>query len=106
VTAAIRNAASCSLRSLATLSMERRRLRWRVRQWGPWTCTVLSYDAAKQRVKLSDGWGYTRSFPISQVWLAPAEAGTGRRRLYIALLTAGATAGAVIGSLITVLLLD
>ena len=73
--------------------------------WGPWTCTVLSYDAAKQRVKLSDGWGYTRSFPISQVWLAPAEAGTGRRRLYIALLTAGATAGAVIGSLITALLL-
>lgn len=37
------------------------------RLWGPWTCTVIGYDSAKQRVKLSDGWGYTKTFPVSEV---------------------------------------
>jgi hypothetical protein len=75
--------------------------------WGTWTCTVVAYDAAKQRVKLSDGWGYTRTFPIADVWLAPVktEATTARTRVYAMLLGAGAAAGALIGSIITALLL-
>lgn len=75
--------------------------------WGPWTCTVVTYDSVKQRVKLSDGWGYTKSFPVSEVWLAPAKADSRstRRRVYAMLLGAGAAAGALIGSIITAMVL-
>lgn len=76
--------------------------------WGPWTCTVVSYDKAKQRLKLSDGWGDTKVFPVSEVWIAPpkkADAGTARTRLFVALIGAGAGLGAVIGSTITALLM-
>lgn len=74
--------------------------------WGPWTCSVVAYDPAKKRVRLSDGWGTTRSFPISELWLAPskADAGAARRRVY-ATLMAGAGIGALIGSLLTALLI-
>jgi hypothetical protein len=75
--------------------------------WGPWTCTVVAYDAAKQRVKLSDGWGYTRTFPVSEVWLAPAKADprTTGRRVSAILLGVGAAAGALLGSIVTALLM-
>jgi len=75
--------------------------------WGPWTCSVVAFDAARQRVKLSDGWGSTRAFPVSEVWLAPSktDSRTARRRAYTLLLGAGAAAGAVIGSIITGLLM-
>lgn len=75
--------------------------------WGPWTCSVVAYDPAKQRVKLSDGWGSTRTFPVAEVWLALADADpqAARRRVYATLLGAGAAMGALIGSIITVLLI-
>jgi len=75
--------------------------------WGAWTCTVVAYDAEKQRVKLNDGWGYTRKFPVSEVWLPRAEAAPGPagKRIYGKLLGAGAVLGAVIGSIVTALLL-
>lgn len=73
--------------------------------WGPWTCTVVAYDAAKQRVKLSDGWGYTKTFPVSEVWLAPAQSDLRTRwRVPAMLLGLGAAAGALLGSIITALL--
>ena len=46
------------LRPAAFLPGERMVCNWP--WWGPWTCTVISYDAAKQKVKVTDGWG-TRS---------------------------------------------
>lgn len=76
--------------------------------WGPWTCTVISFDAEKGRIKVSDGWGETRSFPIAEVWLdAPRDHASrrGRARIYVTLLGAGAGLGAIIGSVITALLL-
>jgi hypothetical protein len=75
--------------------------------WGSWTCTVVSYDAEKQRVKLNDGWGYTRKFPVSEVWLPPAAAAPGPtgKRIYGKLLGAGAVAGALIGSILTLIFL-
>jgi hypothetical protein len=75
--------------------------------WGPWPCKVVAYDASKKRVKLNDGWGYTKMFPISEVWLAPDKAKplAARKRVYATLLGVGAGAGALIGSLITALLL-
>jgi len=93
------------LRPCAFIPGERVACHWPM--WGPWTCTVVGYDAAKQRVKLSDGWGYTRTFPVSDVWLAPAKAdpGAARRRIYATLLGAGAAAGALIGAIVTALVL-
>ncbi|MGH7560882.1 MAG: hypothetical protein ACRENB_07670 [Gemmatimonadales bacterium] len=74
--------------------------------WGQWTCTVVGYDAAKQRVKLNDGWGYSRSFPISEVWLAPrVDPEASRRRVYSILLGVGVSVGAVIGAIATALLM-
>lgn len=69
--------------------------------WGPWTCTVVAYDAAKQRVKLYDGWGEKKVFPVAEVWQAPQRPGEGntRTRVYTTLLTVGASLGAVIGAL-------
>lgn len=75
--------------------------------WGPWTCTVVGYDAVKQRVKLSDGWD-TKTFPIAEVWLADARkawASGARTRVYATLIGAGAGVGALVGSIITALLM-
>lgn len=76
--------------------------------WGPWNCTVIAYDANRQRVKVSDGWGYTRSFPLAEVWLPPRRAEQdalqARKRVYAKLLGAGAVLGAVLGSVLTLLL--
>jgi hypothetical protein len=76
--------------------------------WGQWTCTVVSYDAVKQRVKVNDGSGYTRTFPISEVWLDPPPATVvsgARKRVYATLIGAGAGLGALIGSIVTALLM-
>ena len=76
--------------------------------WGTWTCTVVGYDAGRQLVTLSDGWGSTETFPISEVWLNPARdarPGKARRRVYLTLLGAGAGLGALIGSIVTAVLM-
>jgi len=74
--------------------------------WGPWTCTVVSFDADKRKVKLYDGWGETRAFPIAEVWQAGKKAAkSGRWRVYLTTLSAGAGIGALIGSAITALLM-
>jgi hypothetical protein len=74
--------------------------------WGPFTGTLVSYDAVKKRVKLSDGWG-TKTFPIAEVWLAPEKVplSSRRTRVYVALVGAGVAAGAAIGSVITALVM-
>jgi hypothetical protein len=74
--------------------------------WGPWTCTVVSYDAGIQRVTVSDGWG-EETFPISEVWLNPPRRveSSSRTRVYATLIAAGAGLGALIGSVITALVL-
>ncbi|NUQ12256.1 MAG: hypothetical protein HUU26_08020 [Gemmatimonadaceae bacterium] len=76
--------------------------------WGPWNCSVISYDAARGWVKVSDNWGSTKSFRISEVWISPHQPGggvsSGKARLRGAWI-GGAAAGAVIGSLLTMLLL-
>lgn len=80
--------------------------------WGPWTCNIVAYDAARQRVKVNDGWGTTRSFHVAEVWLPPRKTvarGRGgsvgpRTRLYVTLIGAGAGLGALVGSIITALL--
>ncbi len=93
-----------ALRPCAFIPGERVACHWPM--WGPWNCTVVSYDADKQRVKLSDGWGYTKTFPVSDVWLAPPrDESQARRRAYVRLLGAGAVAGALLGSIVTALLM-
>jgi hypothetical protein len=76
--------------------------------WGPWTCSIIAFDPNKGRVKVSDGWGYTRSFPLAEVWLPPrpteAQAQNTRRRIYATLLGVGAALGALGGTIVTLLL--
>ena len=92
------------LRSCAFIPGERVVCYWP--WWGPWTCKVVAYDAARQRVKVDDGWGSTKTFPIAEVWQPPTrrlEVGNLRKRMYVTLLGAGAGIGALIGSIITLL---
>lgn len=76
--------------------------------WGPWTCTVISYDARGQWVKVTDGWSEERIFPIAEVWLNPKRtwdlAGSTRTRIAVKLLGAGVGIGAVVGAALTLLL--
>ena len=73
--------------------------------WGPWTCTVISYDAARQKVKLTDGWGYTKSFPISEVWQSNRKPWGGRMRIAVTWLTVGIGLGAAVATTLASLLL-
>lgn len=92
-----------ALKPCAFIPGQRIGCQWPV--WGPWICTVVSYDPEKQRVKLTDGWGSFKTYPIWEVWLAPEKASpAGRRRVY-ALLAAGGAAGALLGSIVTAILL-
>ncbi len=72
--------------------------------YSSWTCTVVAYDSDEQEVELSDGWGSTKTFPVSTIWL-PADSRAARRRTYATLLVTGAAVGALIGSVITALLM-
>ena len=65
---------------------------------------MVAYDSDKQEVELNDGWGSRKTFPVSGIWLK-ADSPTSRRRTYATLLVAGATVGALIGSVITMLLM-
>lgn len=69
--------------------------------WGPWTCTVISYDAARHKVKLSDGWGYTKTFPIAEVWQSGRKAWSGRLRIAASWLSVGVGLGAILGATLT-----
>ena len=75
--------------------------------WGPWTCTVMSYDFDKKVIKVNDGWGYSETFPIAEVWQAPSKrpsTDVAKRRVY-ALFGAGAGVGALIATIATALLM-
>jgi hypothetical protein len=76
--------------------------------WGEYTCTVLAYDAEKKRVKLSDGWGTTKTFSAAEVWLEPprkVDSNDVRSRVYATLIGVGLAVGAIGGSIVTALLL-
>jgi hypothetical protein len=73
--------------------------------WGPWTCTVLSYDAAQRRITVTDGWGENRDFPIAEVWIAPHRITSSRRNRLIAALIGVGAAGAAVGSALAAALL-
>ena len=75
--------------------------------WGPWTCTVISYDQSAQVVKVNDGSGYTKTFPIAEIWQNPPRTvkSSARSKVYATLIGAGLAAGAAIGSIVTALLM-
>jgi hypothetical protein len=75
--------------------------------WGPWKCTIISFDATKQKVKLSDGWGDSKSFRISEIWQNDTKsvAMGGKTALYAKWLGLGASVGAAVGSIVTWLLM-
>jgi hypothetical protein len=71
--------------------------------WGTWECNVVGYDATKQTVKVNDGWGETKTFRVSEVWQAPKKSHSAKSRtaVYVTLLSAGGTIGAIIGAAVT-----
>lgn len=76
--------------------------------WGPWNCSVISYDAEAHKVKVTDGWGETKTFPIAEVWRNSPRlpsAARMRTRISLTLLGAGAGIGVLVGSILTALLL-
>jgi hypothetical protein len=73
--------------------------------WGPWTCTVISFDAARHKVKLTDGWGYTKTFPISEVWQSNRKPWSGRLRIAVTWLSVGIGLGAAAATTLAALLL-
>ena len=66
--------------------------------WGPWTGPVTSYDAEKGTVKVSDGMGTTKTFPISEVWQTDRTAWGGKLRIAVTWLGIGVALGAVAGA--------
>jgi hypothetical protein len=74
--------------------------------WGPWLATVLSFDAARRQVKVSDGWGSTEIISIAEVWQVSTKVTPRTKSLRaFMLLASGAGVGALVGSLITALLM-
>jgi hypothetical protein len=76
--------------------------------WGPWSCTVISYHAPTQYLNLSDRWGSTTTCHIADVWLEPErkpDSRAPRKRVYATLIGLGAGLGAIVGSIITALLM-
>lgn len=78
--------------------------------WGWWTCTVVSYNADKQKVKVTDGWGSHETFPISEVRLDPPKpqrpgGPMPRMKFFLVSLGAGLATGGVLGGLITWLMM-
>jgi hypothetical protein len=91
-----------AIRGAALLPGERVMVEWP--RWGAYQCSVVSYDEMHQEVKLSDGW-FTKTFPISDVWITPPRAVSPGRRSGVAWIVAGSgTIGALIGAALTALL--
>jgi hypothetical protein len=76
--------------------------------WGPWRCSLVTYDERSGYLKLSDRWGSTTICHLGDIWIEPekklAKRQMGKGRV-VALLSAGAGIGALIGSVITALVL-
>lgn len=76
--------------------------------WGPWSCTVITYDPPSQYFKLSDRWGSSTTCHVSDVWIEPERKPDDRalrKRASATLISVGAGLGALVGSLITALIM-
>ncbi len=73
--------------------------------WGPAECTVVAYDAPRQKVKLADSWGYVKTFGLADVWRAPQRAVSAKATSSHAWIIAGsATVGALLGAALMALI--
>ena len=76
--------------------------------WGPWSCEVISYHAPTGFLMLSDRWGSTTTCRAEDVWLEPKKQTsvlTSRNRAYATLVSLSVGVGAIVGSIITALLM-
>lgn len=91
------------LKSCALLPGEKVMVEWP--WWGPWKCTVVSYDSVARSVRVADGWGSTYAAPLTEIWLNPPKKDDGnpRARIYATLLGVGAAGGALIAGLVALL---
>lgn len=76
--------------------------------WGPWSCTVITFDPPSQYLKLSDRWGSSTTCHVSDVWIEPERKPNDRalrKRASATLIGLGAGVGALVGSIITALIM-
>lgn len=91
-----------AIRGAALLPGERVMVDWP--RWGPYQCSVVSYDARSQEVKLSDGW-FVKTFSIADVWVAPPRSTSVQRRNSTTwMIAASGTVGALLGATLMALL--
>jgi hypothetical protein len=69
--------------------------------WGPWECTVVSYDETAEKIRASDGWTNVKTFPISEIRISAPRGkkhaeSSGMYWLYSALVLGGGAVGSVI----------
>ncbi|MDQ2987090.1 MAG: tudor domain-containing protein [Armatimonadota bacterium] len=74
--------------------------------WGWYRADVVSYDAKKGKVLVSDGWN-EKKFSLSEIRLDPpkSQSKNVRTKVYWALISLGAAMGGTLGALITWLLM-
>lgn len=73
--------------------------------WGWWTCRVLSFDASRDELRVTDGWGSEEVFPVSNVRMAQESINPRVPGKLTAWLFTGLVAGGAIGSALTWLFL-
>ena len=73
--------------------------------WGPAECSVVAYDAPQQSLRLSDSWGYEKTFHIAEVWRVPARVVGEKKASNLWIIAGSATVGALFGAIAMALLL-
>jgi hypothetical protein len=78
--------------------------------WGWWTCTVVSYDRENRKLRASDGWGSEQTFHISDVFIQPdakplVSFDALRARTMVTVVSIAAAGGALIGAVVSWLLM-
>lgn len=71
-------------------------------QWGWWTCTVVSYDHTKKKVKATDNWGQNATFNLGDIYVERKSAhAAAPAPLTATLFLAGMLGSSLFGALIT-----
>lgn len=70
--------------------------------WGWWTCTVVSYDHKKKKVKATDNWGGKETFNLGDIYVERKSAhAKSPAPLTATMFLAGMGATGILGALIT-----
>lgn len=70
--------------------------------WGFWTCSVVSFDAARRRVRVTDNWGSgEKTFDLDEVFINSPRVQNQESTLSWLLISALTVGGGIVGSVLT-----